>query len=1063
MKKNFIVLSLAFLATLGLNAQTVKLSKPIIGSEVIFNEVNGIATVETEHFYKQTNNENREWYITSKGQLPQVTPNPDPEHIAGASGNAYIELLPDTRVTHGDKMYSFSDKTLTDELRKLANFSDVAGGVAVVYYKVKINKPGRYYVWVRAYSTGSEDNGVHVGFDGTWPDHGRRMQWCDGKNNWTWASAQRTEKVHCGVPKQIYLDINTAGVHDIHFSMREDGFEMDKFILTNDSNFVPQAEGPQVSVFKGVMPKAFEKVEAKAVPVEKAPATAPAHAPVAKAPYVELIGKIDAKNLVWAAKDFPLENTKFYKDKNWLAINPELNKETKISAAFPFPTNTYDMVFLGVGENDGSSTFSVFVNDKLVGEYLPPLSPSSFEEGTKYNKLFENIEIANGAKITVAAKIGSSDGLEYSRGRWSGIVFTPKGKGVELMEKSKSITTKQDVAAPTAAPKAKQIVSKDGNAEISISGELKQWHKVTLDMKGPFAKETDKAPNPYTDYRMTVTFTHESGSPVLRVPAYFATDGNAGETSATEGNIWRAHISPDKTGKWNYEVSFLKGALVATADMKWMKELAPYNGKKGSFEVAATDKTGRDFRAKGRLQYVGKNHLQFAGNGEFFFKAGTDSPETLLAFEDFDNTIAMKPKVPLKKYLPHSADYKEGDPTWKNGKGKALIGAVNYLAAKGINSMSFLTYSAAGDGDNVWPFVARNEKMNYDCSKLDQWQKVFDYAQSKGLFLHFKTQETENDDNYAGPQRNFKPVPESLDAGELGPERILYYRELIARFGYLLALNWNLGEENTQTTEVHQAMAAYFNENDPFKHSVVLHTYPQEQERNYTPLLGKKSFLNGVSLQNSWDNVFKLTLNWVNKSNENGRPWVVANDEQNGAHSGAVPDTGYKGFDPKETKYDLNDVRKQTLWGNIMAGGAGVEYYFGYKLAENDLVCEDFRSRDKSWDYCRVAINFLKDNKIPFQNMKNADALVGNTELNKDKHCLAKADEIFLISLAYVPTTTLDLTSATGSYSVEWFNPIAGGKLLKGNIKSVKAGAIVDLGKAPSKLAQDWVVLVRKK
>jgi len=67
------------------------------------------------------------------------------------------------------------------------------------------------------------------------------MQWCDGKNAWTWASKQRTEKEHCGVPKEIYLDIEKAGIHDIQFSMREDGFEMDKFILTKDIDYVPEA------------------------------------------------------------------------------------------------------------------------------------------------------------------------------------------------------------------------------------------------------------------------------------------------------------------------------------------------------------------------------------------------------------------------------------------------------------------------------------------------------------------------------------------------------------------------------------------------------------------------------------------------------------------------------------------------------------------------------------------------------------------------------------------------------------------------------------------------------
>ena len=66
---------------------------------------------------------------------------------------------------------------------------------------------------------------------------------------------------------------------------------------------------------------------------------------------------------------------------------------------------------------------------------------------------------------------------------------------------------------------------------------------------------------------MKVRFTHESGSPDYVVPAYFAADGNAAETSASEGNKWRAHLSPDKIGKWSYEVYFVKGAYVATTDV----------------------------------------------------------------------------------------------------------------------------------------------------------------------------------------------------------------------------------------------------------------------------------------------------------------------------------------------------------------------------------------------------------------------------------------------------------------------------------------------------------------
>ena len=91
---------------------------------------------------------------------------------------------------------------------------------------------------------------------------------------------------------------------------------------------------------------------------------------------------------------------------------------------------------------------------------------------------------------------------------------------------------------------------------VVISGELKQWHQVTLTLTGPSASELDEDPNPFTDYAFDVTFTHESGTPEYRIPGYVAADGNAGETSANAGDQWRAHLSPDSTGTWNYEVLF---------------------------------------------------------------------------------------------------------------------------------------------------------------------------------------------------------------------------------------------------------------------------------------------------------------------------------------------------------------------------------------------------------------------------------------------------------------------------------------------------------------------------
>lgn len=603
-------------------------------------------------------------------------------------------------------------------------------------------------------------------------------------------------------------------------------------------------------------------------------------------------------------------------------------------------------------------------------------------------------------------------------------------------------------------------------ADVVLSGELRQWHKVTLTLDGPQADELSDAPNPFMDYRMTVTFAHESGTPTYRVPGYFAADGDAANSSASSGRKWRAHLAPDKTGRWTYRVSFVTGKAVAVTTAAAGRGVAPFDGRSGTFQIAASDKASPDFRARGRLQYTGKHYLQFAGSGEHFLKLGADSPETLLAYADFDGTVALKPQVPLHTFTPHVQDWRAGDPLWKGEKGKGIIGAVNYLVSKGVNSISFLPYNAGGDGDNVWPFVARDDKFHYDVSKLDQWQIVFDYAQQKGVYLHFKLQENEIDDNF----RSGKTVPirESLDGGDTGPERKLYIRELTARFGYALGLNWNIGEENTQSSEQQLAMAMNLRDTDAYGgHHIVVHTFPNEQEKVYPSLLGIQSPFTGASLQMLWNLVHERTLRWVNASAEAKKPWVVTNDEQGPAGLGVPPDPGYAGFAGKDVKglevgYTLHDIRKYTLWGNLMAGGAGVEYYFGYGLPDNDLVAENFRSRDKTWEYGRLAIDFLHSSGIPFWEMKNADELVGNKTHDNSEYCLAKANEVYLVYLTRGGTRMLDLSKASGEFAVAWFDPRNGGAMKKGSVTTVKGGAPAPLGMPPDNPNEDWLAVVRR-
>ncbi|WKN46261.1 hypothetical protein [Tunicatimonas pelagia] len=210
--------------------------QPKVEEPSIFEEVDGVLAVEAEHFVDQTDTLVRKWYIVEKETSSLPTPDPDENHAATASGGVYLEALPDTRTTHDDG------------LTEGENFFPEPNQAGILNYRVYFNTPGKYYVWARTHSTGTEDNGIHVGLDGEWPENGKRMQFHAHNDKWTWESRQRTEEVHSGVPEQIYLMIEEPGEHTVSFSMREDGFEFDKWAMTLAYE-APEGIGPEANIY----------------------------------------------------------------------------------------------------------------------------------------------------------------------------------------------------------------------------------------------------------------------------------------------------------------------------------------------------------------------------------------------------------------------------------------------------------------------------------------------------------------------------------------------------------------------------------------------------------------------------------------------------------------------------------------------------------------------------------------------------------------------------------------------------------------------------------------------
>ncbi|MFK7932570.1 MAG: DUF5060 domain-containing protein [Saprospiraceae bacterium] len=582
--------------------------------------------------------------------------------------------------------------------------------------------------------------------------------------------------------------------------------------------------------------------------------------------------------------------------------------------------------------------------------------------------------------------------------------------------------------------------------------QIPLWHTLTLSFSGTTTSESSQD-NPFLNYRLLVDFCQNGNCQTIR--GFYAADGNAAETSADSGSVWQVRFTPDRVGEWTYRAQLRKGNQLALNEDLEAGNLIEITNAAGSFSVTATDKQGDDFRAKGRL-VAAEGYFKFADSDQYFLKVGTNSPENFLAFAEFDGTYRMSDKTregeakvtkDIHHFEPHIADWLTGDPTWQNGKGKGIIGAANYLASKGMNAIYFLTFNIGGDGKDVWMYRDPTDFTRFDVSKLEQWEIVFQHLQSKGILLHLVTQETENE--------------LTLDGGDTGDLRKLYYSELIARFGHHLGLVWNLGEENGaapwapngQIDRQRKAMAKFIKTHDPYHHPVIIHTQPYDPLRSdiLDSLLGYQ-YLDGISLQqDKREHASEVVQNWREKSAAANQKWLVTMDEIGKWHTGALTDTA-----------DVNHptLMRYALWGTLLSGGAGVEWYFGGRHVHNDLTSEDWRQRDQLWEITNHAKTFFED-YLPYWKMQPATELVQADSA----YCMQLPNEIYAIYAPDFESIKLNLSATSDTLHVQWFDPLNGGELKTGIVEKVVGGDWRNLGMPPAteeKGKKDWVILVRK-
>lgn len=136
---------------------------------------------------------------------------------AGASGSGALTALPNSEVVRNTG-YAASSPRLE--------------------YRVNFVKTGTHYIWARGIGNTPADDSFHAGLDGAELASSDRITGFGA--GWTWSRDTMDGPV-------ATVSVTTTGVHVVTVWMREDGFTIDKLVITTDPSFAPTGLGPAES------------------------------------------------------------------------------------------------------------------------------------------------------------------------------------------------------------------------------------------------------------------------------------------------------------------------------------------------------------------------------------------------------------------------------------------------------------------------------------------------------------------------------------------------------------------------------------------------------------------------------------------------------------------------------------------------------------------------------------------------------------------------------------------------------------------------------------------------
>jgi len=101
-------------------------------------------------------------------------------------------------------------------------------------WDVEFASAGEYWIWVRMQQNGEDANSIHVGLDGEihpLAEHGISTN----ASGWNWVGLYANHSTN----HPISLNVTSPGRHTIDLWVRESGVDVDRIILTNDSQWMP--------------------------------------------------------------------------------------------------------------------------------------------------------------------------------------------------------------------------------------------------------------------------------------------------------------------------------------------------------------------------------------------------------------------------------------------------------------------------------------------------------------------------------------------------------------------------------------------------------------------------------------------------------------------------------------------------------------------------------------------------------------------------------------------------------------------------------------------------------